>query len=231
MEEKKPSQEIKTDNEENKKIIEEVEKIRKREKFLKIISIILLLTIIISFTIVYVLYNNYRKVSQTMEEVVNKIEQEIDTNKHIEELKQNTQIITSSISFESTSLSKIGGLSKDIIETASKSENIKNVEEIVDDYYNDPAINQFIEKFKNDPEMKEIFELPPKERPIKMFKKMNDPKFMQKITKEFLSNPELMKSFIKMGTDPRIQNIMKNISNKDNVLKVPIESKNKQISQ
>ncbi|MCX7905370.1 MAG: hypothetical protein N2446_01545 [Elusimicrobiales bacterium] len=220
MEEKKDK-----NTQENQKIIGEVEKLKKRDKFLKIILIILIFIVIIFSIIIYIVYINYKKFSKTVEETITNIEQEIK----IEDLKQQTQIISSSISFENSSLSKIGTLPKDIIETVSKSENIKNVEEIVEDYYNDPAINQFIEKFKNDPEIKEIFELPPKERPIKMFKKMNDPKFMQKITKEFLSNPELMKSFMKMGTDPRIQYMIQNISSTDfdNISKTSEEPKNK----
>lgn len=227
MEESKNQQNTNNEDIKNQQIVEEVEKIRRKEKFLKVITFILSSIIIISLIIVYYLYRNYKKMSRVMEEVVTNIEENISQNNSIEEITKNAQsVISSSISLESSSLSKIGGFSKDLIEAANRPETAKNVEELVDEYYNDPAINKFIEKFRNDPDMKDIFEAPQKDRPMMMFKKMNDPKFMQKITKEFLSDPQLIQSFMKMGTDPRIQQMMKQTS-KDRTLKIPVESQKK----
>ncbi|MGC9070458.1 MAG: hypothetical protein ACP5IO_04015 [Elusimicrobiales bacterium] len=207
-------------------ISDEVEAIRKRNRLLKILIIILTSIIIIFAAIVYFLYSRYTSISKNIEEVVFKISQENKTNNLADQIVSNHQLTPSSISFESSSLSKIG-FSKEMMESMVNSQNTKKVEEIVDEYYNDPAINSFIEKFRNDPEIKDIFEAPPKERPLKMFKKMNDPIFMQKITKELLSNPQLMKSLMKMGTDPRIYQMMKNASfNK--TIKISTTQENKQ---
>lgn len=202
----------------NQQLIKELENVRKRERLLKIIVMILISIVVVSASAIYLIYLKYKRFSQTIEKVAQKIERDLSENKTFEELTKNLQSINvSSISLEDTSLSKIGGFSKELVESASKPESIEKVEELVDEYYNDPAINEFIERFKNDPEMKEIFQAPPKDRAMMMFKKINDPNFMQKITKEFLSNPQLIQSFMKMSSDPRIQQLLKDSLKKDTV--------------
>lgn len=210
-------------NKSPQQIEQEVNCLKKRDRFLKTMLFSLLAVIFISLSVVYYFYSKYRKLYQSVEQVINSSENDIQIKKSIDEITENNELKVSSLSMENSSLSKIT-FSKEIMENISKSENINNVEEIVDEYYNDPAINSFIEKFKNDPEMKEIFQANPKERPLKMLNKMNDPVFMQKLTKEFLSNPELMKAMMKMGTDPRIQQMIRN-SSQDKVLKVPVKNK------
>lgn len=207
MEEKREDQ-INENKKTNEEIIKQVEEIKKREKYLKIITAFLIIIVFSSLGIIYLFYSNYKKMEKTIEETTKNLEETIQqaSNSYEEILKNQISTFTS---FETSSLSKIGSISKDIIENATKPQNIKEVEELVDEYYNEPAISQFIEKLKNDPDMKEIFEAPEKERPMKIFKKMNDPVFMQKMTKEFMSNPELIKSMTKMATDPRVQQLMK----------------------
>lgn len=194
-------------NKSNEEVIKQFEQIRKRERYLRWLTIFLLITVLISLSIIYFFYSNYKKVEKAIEEAAKNIEDNVPQNLILPQEINKNQIPT--ISFENSSLSKIRGLSEEIAENVTSTQNIKNIEEIVDEYYNEPNINEFIEKFRNDPDMKEIFEAPEKERPIKMFKKMNDPIFMQKMAKEFLSNPQLLQSITKMATDPRIQQLLK----------------------
>ena len=213
------------DHKENEDAGEKIQTVAKRERFLRIIIFILLSVVILCLAGMYLIYLNYKKISKTMEEVATNIEKDLPQDRDFEEIIQNARSLsTSAISLENTSLSKVGGLSKEFIENTSKEENIKKLQEVVDDYYDDPAINQFIEEFKNDPDMKDIFEAPPQERPMKMVKKMNDPKFMQRMTQKLISNPHLLQSLMRMSADPRIQQMINQNLTKEGV-KPKAESK------
>jgi hypothetical protein len=189
---------------------EELESLKKKNKFLKIIVISFSIVIILFFIFVAVAYYNYKKITNAFKAATENYQTEEEINPM--GMIQYDTVTINNIQYQQSSTSSLSmiGFTKDIVEN-SKSETTQSaVEDMAEQYQNDKNIKKFIEKMKNDPDFKDILQSSEKERPIKFMKKMQDPKFMQKMTNEFISNPELMQSIINMSTDPRMQSVMKN---------------------
>ncbi|MBP7796650.1 MAG: hypothetical protein KA059_07760 [Elusimicrobiales bacterium] len=189
---------------------EELESLKKKNKFLKIIVISFSIVIILFFIFVAVAYYNYKKITNAFKAATENYQTEEEINPM--GMIQYDTVTINNIQYQQSSTSSLSmiGFTKDIVEN-SKSETTQSaVEDMAEQYQNDKNIKKFIEKMKNDPDFKDILQSSEKERPIKFMKKMQDPKFMQKMANEFISNPELMQSIINMSTDPRMQSVMKN---------------------
>ncbi|NLH38482.1 MAG: hypothetical protein GX445_00255 [Elusimicrobia bacterium] len=189
---------------------EELESLKKKNRFLKIIVISFSIVIILFFIFVAVAYYNYKKITNAFKAATENYQTEEEINPM--GMIQYDTVTINNIQYQQSSTSSLSmiGFTKDIVEN-SKSETTQSaVEDMAEQYQNDKNIKKFIEKMKNDPDFKDILQSSEKERPIKFMKKMQDPKFMQKMANEFISNPELMQSIINMSTDPRMQSVMKN---------------------
>lgn len=189
---------------------EELESLKKKNRFLKIIVISFSILIILFFIFVAVAYYNYKKITNAFKAAAENYQTEEEINP-MGMVQYDTGTINN-IQHQQSSTSSLSmiGFTKDIVENSKNETTQSAIEDMAEQYQNDKNIKKFIEKMKDDPDFKDIFQSSEKERPIKFMKKMQDPKFMQKMANEFISNPDLMQSIINMSTDPRMQSVMKN---------------------
>lgn len=203
----------------NENIVEELNKIKKRQKLLKLLTIFLSFIVFISFIGFAIIYYQYKKIQNSFEIII----QNSQTQQKLEDLtSQFSNVISTQHTLsqnQQSSLSMIG-FSKDMITSVNDKETQKNIEELTDEYMNDEDIKKFIENINDDPELKTLFDH--KNTPLNLYKKMQDPKFMQKMMNKFMNNPKLFQTMIKMVTDPKMQNIMKNMP--DEIKKINISS-------
>ncbi len=194
--------------EEKEKIDAELKYLRKKEKIFKIIVYTLIIIVVIISVMGYVIYSKFKKIQASVEAFTQdpSFERNVEELvKKVEETYHNQNVIVGSVSYQNSSLSMIvkGG------ELTVDNEKLEEMKNIYDDYSKDPEFEKFISFFKNDPDFKDILESDDKERPKKFLKKMNDPKFMQKMTEKLITNPDIMKYIMKMSNDERIQNAIK----------------------
>jgi hypothetical protein len=199
----------------------EVLAIRKRQRLLKILTIFLSFCIIAILSVTYIFYRNYKRFVNSINspaissDEFNKSVEII--NKAMDDLyKNNPNYQVPSVSTFS-SLSLIG-FSSDVV-SAMRNEKIKeDVEDIAKEVVESEDVKKFFNKLKDDKDFKEIFGAKDEEKPLILYKKMQDPRFVGKYTKIIMSDPALLKSLMKLVMDPRMQNMMKNIpSNLDDV--------------
>jgi len=210
--------------EEKNQISKELEEIRKRQKFLKILAYVLIAVIFVSFAVFYTVYSNYKKIQNSIQTAIENPETQAKLEEFAKKMEEMSQSVTVSTHNQQSSLSMIV-FSSEAVSSLTNEEKRKEMEEVAKDFTNDENVKKFMETFKNDPELKEIFESNDKDKPVKLMKKMQDPKFMQKMTNILLSNPEMMQSLIKMSTDPRMQNIMKSAPEEIKKIKVSTQTK------
>jgi hypothetical protein len=199
----------------------EVLAIRKKQRILKILTIFLSFCIIAILSVTYIFYRNYKRFVNSINspamssDEFNKSVEII--NKAMDDLyKNNPNYQVPSVSTFS-SLSLIG-FSSDVV-SAMRNEKIKeDVEDIAKEVVENEDVKKFFNKLKDDKDFKEIFGARDEEKPLILYKKMQDPRFVGKYTKIIMSDPALLKSLMKLVMDPRMQNMMKNIpSNLDDV--------------
>lgn len=200
---------------EKEKLSVEIERIRKRQKILRILVFVLAFISVSGILFVYWFYkkiNEYKPFVETAAEMARQSSEFMEAN------KIQTQSYSQSLSsppaysqpsFSGSSLSMIS-FGQSAAEAAKDPENRQEMEKVVEEYKETPEMQAMLEEFKKDPELSKIMEGAKGEDPSAMMKKINDPAVMKKVMDKMMKNPQFMMTMMKMASDPRVMNAVKN---------------------
>jgi len=192
-------------------LLKQIESIKRKQRLLRIVTIFLSVCIIVIIAITWNFYRNYKNIEKSFNYVLyNNDFDDKYLNKMMDEIYTTTPTYSTNISTIS-SLSMIT-FSTEIVNALKDESTKKNIEEVANEYLEDKDVRKFIEKMKEDKDFKEIFQASDEKKPLLLFKKMQDPIFMDKYMKMIISDPSLLKAMIKMTSDPRLKDLMKNFS-------------------